>query len=76
MVPAKPLPTRRAGHVDDLADGEHVDFQFGAGRERLALALVQAEFLGSAAGGDIRLGEVTGQRLGHARRRGALPMVT
>src|SRR5882724_5033145 len=65
------LAHRGPGDIDDLTRGEHVDFQFGAGCQSVALALVQAEFLGGVAGGDIRLGEMARQRLGNPRRTAA-----
>jgi len=37
MVPWKPLPTVGAGDIDDLACLEHVDFEFPAGREIVAV---------------------------------------
>src|SRR6266481_4705194 len=61
------LAHRGPGDIDDLTRGEHVDFQLGAGCQSVALALVQAEFLGSIAGGDIGLGEMARQRLGNPR---------
>src|ERR1700738_2744744 len=65
------LTHRSAGDIDDLTRGEHVDFQFGAGCQRVAFAQVQTEFLGGVARGDIGLGEMAGQRLGHPRRAAA-----
>ncbi len=61
------LAHRGPGDIDDLTRGEHVDFQLGAGCQSVALALVQAEFLGGIAGGDIGLGEMARQRLGNPR---------
>src|SRR5271168_4923583 len=48
------------GHIDDLADAEHVYFDFAAGGQSFALALAQTEFLGGVPGGNIGLGKMTG----------------
>ena len=61
------LADRRAGHVDHLTHREHVDLDLAAHGERLALALLQAEFPRGSAGGHIRLGEMARQRFGDAR---------
>src|SRR5450755_350381 len=72
----KSLADGGSGHINDLAGGKHVDFQFGAGNEGFALTLAQAKFVRGVAGGDIALGEVAGEGLGNtgslARPKGHL----
>jgi hypothetical protein len=63
----KALADRGAGDVDDLARREHVDLELAAQPSASPSPLLQAEFLGGVAGGDIGLGEMAGKRLGHTR---------
>jgi hypothetical protein len=56
-----------ARHVDLLAGLEHIHLQLGADIDALAFAVGQAEFPQAAACLGIRLGEVAGHGLGHAR---------
>ena len=65
------LADRGAGDIDHLAHREHVDLDLTAHGERLALALLQAEFPRSVAGGHVGLGEMARQRLGDPRRAAA-----
>src|SRR5258708_27739640 len=65
------LTHRGAGDIDDLTGLEHVDFDLAAGGQLFAFTLAEAEFLRAIPGGDIRLREVAGERLGYARRAAA-----
>src|ERR1700722_10189462 len=61
------LADRGSGDIDNLPYGKHINLEFTALLKRVSLALAQSKFLGGVAGGDIRLGKMPGQRLGHAR---------
>src|ERR1700677_4576528 len=60
-----------AGDIDDLPGLEHVDFELAAGGQLLAFTLAQTEFLRGIPGGNIRFGEMAGERLRYARRAAA-----
>ena len=64
----KALTDRGARDIDDLTRREHVDFEFSAGGQGLAFALLEAKFLGRVARCDIGFGVVPGKRLRHPRR--------
>ena len=68
MVPAKPLPTVVPVTSTIWPALNMSTFSSPPDGQRLAFALVQAEFLRGVAGGDIGLGEMAGQRLGDPRR--------
>src|SRR5260370_7259098 len=64
----KTLTHRGPSDVDDLTRGEHVDFQLRTGCQSITFALVQPDFLGRVAGGDLALAKTPPHPLPPPRR--------